>query len=96
VAFGTWWIPLLILFGIWRYVVRDYSRSYEPRLWSVVFPLGMYTVAFDTLGRAAGLGFMVSMARVWVWVGVAAWVVVFGLMLTALPRSLVHRHHPTS
>jgi tellurite resistance protein TehA-like permease len=44
-AFGTWWIPLLILFGIWRYVVQDYSRSYEPRLWSVVFPLGMYTVA---------------------------------------------------
>jgi tellurite resistance protein TehA-like permease len=95
-AFGTWWIPLLILFGIWRYVVQDYSRSYEPRLWSVVFPLGMYTVASYTLGRAAELGFMVSVARAWVWVGVAAWVVVFGLMLSALARSLVQRHHPTS
>ena len=26
-AFGTWWIPLLVLFGLWRYVVRGYSRA---------------------------------------------------------------------
>lgn len=95
-AFGTWWIPLLVLLGLWRYVVRGYSRDYEPRLWSVVFPLGMYTVASVTLGRAAGLGFMVSVARVWVWVGFAAWVVVLGLMLSALARALVPRHDPTS
>ena len=93
-AFGTWWIPLLVLLGLWRYVVRGYSRAYEPRLWSVVFPLGMYTVASVTLGRAAGLGFMVSVARVWVWVGVAAWVVVLGLMLAALARALVYRYGP--
>jgi len=94
-AFGTWWIPLLVLLGVWRYVVRGYSRAYEPRLWSVVFPLGMYTVASDTLGRAAGFGFMVSVARVWVWVGAAAWVVVLGLMLTALVHAVVRRNEPT-
>ncbi|MGH9065154.1 MAG: tellurite resistance/C4-dicarboxylate transporter family protein [Acidimicrobiales bacterium] len=87
-AFGTWWIPLLVLFGIWRYLVRGYSRAYEPRLWSVVFPLGMYTVASVTLGRAAGLGFMVAVARVWLWVGVGAWAGVLGLMLGALWRPL--------
>ncbi len=94
-AFGTWWIPLLVLFGIWRYVVRGYSRTYEPRLWNVVFPLGMYTVASYTLGRAAGLGFMVSVARVWVWVGFVAWATVLGLMLVALARAVAHRHDPT-
>ncbi|HET9075656.1 MAG TPA: tellurite resistance/C4-dicarboxylate transporter family protein [Acidimicrobiales bacterium] len=82
-SFGTWWIPLLVLFGIWRYLVRGYSRSYEPRLWSVVFPLGMYTVASATLGRVNGLGFMVSVARVWVFVGLAAWIAVVALMLAA-------------
>jgi tellurite resistance protein TehA-like permease len=92
-AFGTWWIPLLVLFGIWRYVVRGYSRAYEPRLWNVVFPLGMYTVASYTLGQAAGLGFMVSVARVWVWVGVGAWAVVLGLMVVALVKALVHPRH---
>ncbi|MGH9104498.1 MAG: tellurite resistance/C4-dicarboxylate transporter family protein [Acidimicrobiales bacterium] len=87
-SFGTWWIPLLVLFGIWRYVVRGYSRSYEPRLWSVVFPLGMYTVASVTLGRVAGLGFMVSVARVWIFVGLAAWAATMALMLAALFRAL--------
>lgn len=90
-AFGTWWIPLLVLFGIWRYVVRGYSRAYEPRLWNVVFPLGMYAVASDALGHAAGLDFMVSVARVGVWVGVAAWATVLVLMLTALTSALVRR-----
>ncbi len=90
-AFGTWWIPLLVLLGIWRYLVRGYPKGYEPRLWSVVFPLGMYTVASYTLGRAAGLDFMVAVARVWLWVGVVAWVAVLGLMLGSLGRAVARR-----
>lgn len=86
-AFGTWWIPLLVAFGIWRYVIRRYPWSYEPRLWSVVFPLGMYTVASYTLGRAAGLDFMVSIARVWVFVGLVAWAAVTALMALTVLRS---------
>lgn len=85
-AFGTWWIPLLVLFGIWRHIIRRYPAQYEPRLWSMVFPLGMYTVASFSLGQVHGLGFMVSVARAWVWVGVAAWVVVLSLMGVALLR----------
>ncbi|MGH9115229.1 MAG: tellurite resistance/C4-dicarboxylate transporter family protein, partial [Acidimicrobiales bacterium] len=72
-AFGTWWIPLLVAFGVWRYVVKGYSWAFEPRLWSVVFPLGMYTVASWPLGRAGGFEFMVSIARAWVFVGVVSW-----------------------
>jgi tellurite resistance protein TehA-like permease len=94
-AFGTWWIPLLVLFGIWRYLIRGYPRSYEPRLWNVVFPLGMYTVACWSLGHvAAGLTFMTSIARVWFWVGLAAWVVVTGLMVVALLRTVHDRLAP--
>ncbi len=87
-AFGTWWIPLLVLFGLWRYLARRYSKAYEPRLWSVVFPLGMYTVASLSLGRAGGFGFMVAVARAWVWVGAAAWAAVMLAMSVALARAL--------
>ncbi len=87
-AFGTWWIPLLILFELWRYVVKGYSRRYQPRLWSVVFPLGMYTAASYTLGSATKLYFMVSISRAWLWVAVAAWLAVLVSMLTELVRSL--------
>ena len=93
-AFGTWWIPLLVLLGIWRYVLRRYPRTYEPRLWNVVFPLGMYTVASFSLGQLPGLGFMASIARGWVWVGVAAWVGVLLLMVDATARTLGDQRRP--
>ncbi len=82
-SFGSWFIPLLVLFGLWRHLVRRYSRAYEPKLWSVVFPLGMYAVASVTLGRAIGFDFMQQLAAVWVWIGLAAWLVVVALILIA-------------
>jgi Voltage-dependent anion channel len=36
-AFGTGWIPLLIVLGIWRHIRRHWPLAYEPTLWSVVF-----------------------------------------------------------
>jgi tellurite resistance protein TehA-like permease len=82
-SFGSWFIPLLVIFGLWRYFVRGYSWAYEPKLWSVVFPLGMYAVASVTLGRAIGFGFLVDLASVWIWFAVAAWVLVTGLLVAA-------------
>jgi tellurite resistance protein TehA-like permease len=57
-AFGTWWIPLLVILGLWRHIRRHWPLTYEPTLWSVVFPLGMYSVATLTFGKAAHLAFM--------------------------------------
>ena len=96
-SFGSWFIPALVLFGLWRYFVRRYSWAYEPKLWSVVFPLGMYAVASVTLGRTIDFEFMRQLAAVWVWFGVAAWGAVIILMLVALTGSLhtdgVRRHN---
>lgn len=85
-AFGTWWIPLLIIFGLWRHVLRRWPLSYEPTLWSVVFPLGMYSVATLTFGRAAHLAFMEPLARFMLWVAVAAWALVAAAFLARLAR----------
>lgn len=52
-AWATWWIPLLALFGIWKHGVNRRPLRYEPVLWSLVFPLGMYAVASARLGLAA-------------------------------------------
>ena len=90
-SFGSWFIPMLVLFGLWRYFVRGYSWAYEPKLWSVVFPLGMYAVASVTLGRAIDFEFMRELAAVWVWIGVAAWGAVTVLMLLAVVGSLPQR-----
>ncbi len=87
-AFGTWWIPMLVLFGVWRHVLRRYPLQYEPRLWSVVFPLGMYTVACRSLGTATDVVFLRDLASFWLWVGLAAWVIVQAAMVVKEGRTL--------
>jgi tellurite resistance protein TehA-like permease len=86
-AFGTWWIPLLIILGLWRHIAHHWPLSYEPTLWSVVFPLGMYSVATLVFGKTAHLAFMEPLARFMLWVAVAAWVLVAAAFLTRLARN---------
>jgi tellurite resistance protein TehA-like permease len=85
-AFGTWWIPLLVILGLWRHVRHHWPLTYEPTLWSVVFPLGMYAVATLLFGEAAHLAFMQPLARFMLWVAVTAWVLVVVAFLIALLR----------
>ncbi len=85
-AFGTWWIPLLIVLGPWRHVRRHWPLSYEPTLWSVIFPLGMYSVATLSFGKVAHLSFMEPLSQPMLWVAVAAWAAVAATFLTRLAR----------
>ena len=66
--------------------VRDLHPAYEPTLWSVVFPLGMCSVATLSFGYAAQLSFMEPLARFMFWVSVAAWVAVAAAFLYRLAR----------
>jgi tellurite resistance protein TehA-like permease len=92
-AFGTWWIPLLIILGLWRHIRRHWPLSYEPTLWSVVFPLGMYSVATLVFGKAAQLAFMAPLARFMLWVAIAAWALVAAAFLARLTG---HRCEPAA
>ena len=85
-AFGTWWIPLLLILGSWRHIRRHWPLTYEPTLWSIVFPLGMYSVATLSYGKVAHLTFMEPLARFMYWVAVFAWVLVAAAFLVRLAR----------
>jgi tellurite resistance protein TehA-like permease len=91
-AFGTWWIPLLIVLGLWRHVLHHWPLTYEPALWSVVFPLGMYSVATLFYGKAAHLAFMEPLARFMLWVAIIAW----ALVAAGFIARLVHQPGPTT
>jgi tellurite resistance protein TehA-like permease len=93
-AFGTWWIPLLVILGLWRHLRHHWPLSYEPALWSVVFPLGMYSVATLAFGEAAHVTWMEPLARFMLWVAVAAWVLVAAAFLTRLARRPRHPAGP--
>ncbi len=83
-SFGTWWIPLLVILGLWRHLGHHWPLAYDTALWSVVFPLGMYSLATLTFGKVAHLSFMEPIARGAFWVAVTAWLFVAGAFIVRI------------
>lgn len=80
-SYGTWWIPMLIVFGIWRHLIKKQPVAYEAGLWSMIFPLGMYATASELFGDATHLDFMKTIASYEIWFGLLVWVISFFAML---------------
>ena len=85
---GTWWIPLLVLVGFWRHIIERVPLVYDPQYWSLVFPLGMYSVATFIFAKATGMTFLLIIPRFAVYIAALAWLVTFCAMLFKLGESL--------
>ncbi len=83
-ATGTAWIPLLLLLGIWRHVVRRVRLAYGPEFWGLVFPLGMYVVSTHQLGQATGQGFLLAIPRAFIFAAWFAWALTFAGLVAHL------------
>ena len=90
-CFATWMIPALFGIGIWRHMIAKVPLVYEPGLWSIVFPLGMYSVAGIYLGRVNDLPIVEAVGTAWMWVAVTSWIITFAAMLRAIVLRISHR-----
>jgi tellurite resistance protein TehA-like permease len=96
-AWGTWWIPLLIIIGIWKYVVAREPVRYQPALWSMVFPLGMYATSLHLLSHIAGVEFLADFAPGATWIAFGAWAIVaLGWLWSAFTSLKPTRHAHTA
>lgn len=80
-AMSTWWIPLIIVLGIWRHIARKLPLRYHPQYWGMVFPLGMYTVCTFRLSEALHLEFIKEIPDVFLYIAIASWLLAFVTMI---------------
>ncbi len=93
-AFGTWLIPALLAVGYWRHIRHRVPLVYEPSMWSIVFPLGMYGVGSAYLGEVDDLPIVNAIGHAEIWVALAVWAIVFGAMLHHLARTVFRADPP--
>jgi tellurite resistance protein TehA-like permease len=89
-ATATWWIPLLVLLGVWRHIARKVPLTYDVVYWSAVFPLGMYTACTHRLVESMELPFLDFIPRYFVFISLAAWAATFFGLLWRQVRLLSH------
>lgn len=91
VAVGVWvasmlWLPVLLASEVF------YPRLvYDPLRWGTVFPFGMYAACSAVVGAAAHVSAITDFARVWVWIALAVWALVFSAMFRSAWRGVPTR-----
>lgn len=86
-ATGTWWIPMLVILGIWRHVYKRFPLKYDPLYWGAVFPLGMYAVSTFQMARALKFDFLEFLPVVFSWIALPVWALAFVAYLRTLLRA---------
>ncbi|MBI2852815.1 MAG: tellurite resistance/C4-dicarboxylate transporter family protein [Chloroflexi bacterium] len=87
-ATGTWWIPMLVVLGIWRHFYKRLPVAYNPLYWGAVFPLGMYTAATFQLAKVTSLLFLAQIPQYFIYFAIAAWVLTFAGLVSSLVKKL--------
>jgi tellurite resistance protein TehA-like permease len=85
-ATATWWIPMLLILGVWRHGIRRFPLRYDALYWGAVFPLGMYTLCTARLSQAVDAPYLIEIARVFVYIALAAWAALAAAMVWHLAR----------
>lgn len=74
-TWATWWIPLLVIMGTWVHFYKKIPLVYNPMQWSIVFPLGMYTVATNNLALSSEFTPLLILTEGMLWVAFSAWLI---------------------
>jgi len=86
-AIATLWIPMLLVLGVWCYLICGVPLAYDPLYWGGVFPLGMYSVCTYNLANILDTPLLLPLSQLFMIIAVLAWAVTFaGLVDSRLNR----------
>ncbi len=84
----TWWIPALLILGVWKHGYKKEPIIYDPQYWGIVFPLGMYVTCTFKLSQIFQFEFLMFIPHFFIYVPIFAWALTFIGMLKKLLSSL--------
>lgn len=87
-TWATWWVPMLLAIGAWKHGYRRVPLEYSPALWSMVFPLGMYSVATKNLVLSAEFTPLLTLSGGMLWAALLAWASVSLYLLRVIYKKL--------
>jgi tellurite resistance protein TehA-like permease len=93
-ATGTWWIPMLAVLAVWRYIYKRFPLRYDPLYWGAVFPLGMYAASTHQMAHAMDLPFLGWLAPTFLVISLVAWSAAFVGLLRQLLRYMRPQRAP--
>lgn len=86
---GTWWIPVILFLEIWRHT--KIPLHYHAGHWSLVFPLGVYTLCTWELADVLGLPFLRPIPEAFLYLAGLAW----GITFLGMAHRVWRRYAPT-
>ncbi len=95
-ATATWWIPLLLILGVWRHLYSHFPLRYNPQYWGMVFPLGMYTACTKRLTQALDLPLLAPITPYLLAIALIAWGLAFAGLVHELVRDMMRARLPAS
>ncbi len=75
-CWGTAWIPILCLMELWKVAYFKVPFHYQPSLWAMVFPQGMYMTATLALNSHMNIAFLQEVVQIWLWITFFVWCLV--------------------
>ena len=87
-AIGSWWIPILLVLGVWRYLICGIPFAYDPLYWGGVFPLGMYSVCTYRLAEVLDASYLRPISTAFMVLSVAAWLATFAGLVDSRLRAI--------
>lgn len=76
VAWGLASLMLIVIATVDALRARRFGVAFTPERWTMVFPLGMYSVASWSLGLSLHAGWLSDLGRLWLAVALGAWAAV--------------------
>jgi tellurite resistance protein TehA-like permease len=85
---ASFWIPVVFIMELWRYTIKHSPLKYNASFWSMVFPLGMYSVATWKLADVVQLPVLKMLSTIFLYIALLAWLVTFIGMLIHILKPL--------